>query len=212
MTGNPEYGLAQSWKKMRPETTFQSRNYGLCSDLSDSQAQRRLAQLSLDFDVFINNSYISHFSQVQICRTVWTEWKKNNKKGFIINIGSAVRDLLRPDNRFYPTAKRMLEDYSRQLYLYSIWGQSNIRVSCVNFGGIATEGTLDKWPHFSHMETEYCAEVLNWVLNTPFNCNLDLLQVSPIQPLTKKEMKKKYKNNHSEPTDYLIADFDEGDI
>jgi hypothetical protein len=119
---------------------------------------------------------------------------------------------LRPDNRFYPTSKRMLEDYSRQLYLYSIWGNSHIRVSCINFGGIATEGTLEKWPHFSHLQVDYCAEILSWALNMPKNYNLDLLQVSPIQPLSKKEMKKNSSNTHIDPTDYLIADFDENSI
>lgn len=209
MTGNPSYGLAKSWQKLSPETEFHSRNFGLCTDLTKEDAQDRLAQLSLECDVFINNSYVDHFVQAQICRKVWTGWKKKNKKGFIINIGSAVRDLLRPDNRFYPASKRMLEDYSRQLYLYSIWGQSHIRVSCVSFGGIATPGTLTKWSHFSHMDTDYCAGVLKWVLETPENCNLDLIQVSPIQPLTKKEMKKNENISHASPTDFLIADFDE---
>ncbi len=211
MTGNPSYGLAQSWQKLHAQTQYHSRNHGLRCDLSKENAQEDFAQISLDFDVFINSSYIDHFVQAQICRKVWTVWKKNNKKGFIINIGSAVRDLLRPDNRFYPTSKRMLEDYSRQLYLYSVWGQSHIRVSCVSFGGIATPGTLEKWSHFSHLDTDYCAGVLNWVVNAPENCNVDLLQISPIQPFTKKQMKKNITNFTATPSDFLIADFDENE-
>ena len=210
MTGNPNYGLAQSFAKLYPNTTFVSRSTSPKFDLRTEEEQRRCAELSCEFPVFINNSYISHFSQLELCRQVWTEWKKRGKTGFIINIGSSVRDLIRPDNRFYPTSKRALEDYSRQLHLYSVWGDSKIRVSCVNFGGIATEGTLEKWPHYSHMQTDYCASVLDWVLKVPENINLDLLQITPIQPKTRRELKKTV-HLPAAPSDYLIADFDESE-
>ena len=209
MTGNPTEGLAKAFATLKPETVFQSRNFGLCIDLSSSDRHAELAELSLSFDVFINNSYISHFTQLELCRKVWTLWKSKGKVGSIFNIGSAVRDLVRPDNRFYPTSKRALEDYSRQLHLYSVWGNSKIRVGCINFGGIATEMTLSKWPHFSHMDPTFCAEVLLWATNIPPGCNLDLLQVSPVQANTREQLRKNV-SLPSAPSDYLIADFDEG--
>src|SRR5690606_23914557 len=103
-----------------------SRASGFRRDLSLEENQDRLAERSLDFDVFIYSSYISHFTQLYLCRKVWTKWKEAGKGGYILNIGSAVRDLVRPDNRFYPTSKRALEDYSKQLHLYSVWGNSKI--------------------------------------------------------------------------------------
>ena len=208
MTGNPEYGLAKSFLPLRPDTLFASRNAGLKLDLSIEENQNVLAETSLNFDIFINNSYITHFAQMELCRKVWTKWKQNSKSGSIVNIGSTVRDLVRPDNRFYPTSKRALEDYSKQLHLYSVWGNSRIRVSCINFGGINTEGTLEKWPHFSHLDSGFCAELLNWAIQIPPGCNLDILQVSPIQPKTRVELRKTAPRSSS-PSDYLIADFDE---
>jgi short-subunit dehydrogenase len=210
MTGNPNYGLAKALSQQIPGVSYHSRQCGISSDLSLEEAQNKFAELSLDYDVFINNSYISHFAQVHLARKVWTLWKQKKKSGSIINVGSTVRDLLRPDNRFYPISKRALEDYSRQLYLHSIWGDSKIRVACINFGGIATQGTLKKWPHFHHMDVEYCAKILTWVLTVPEGVNLDLLQVSPIQPKSKREMKRQENQSSSNsPSDYLIADFDE---
>ena len=208
MTGNPAEGLAKSFSALKPETVFLSRRSGLCLDLTKFENQIALAELSLSFDVFVNSSYISHFIQMEICRKVWTLWKDKKKRGTIINIGSSARDLIRPDNRFYPTSKRALEDYSRQLHLYSNWGNSKIRVGCINFGGIATDATLGKWPHFSHLSPEFCAETLLWALHLPQNCNLDLLQITPIQPAARGELRKNTTLSSS-PSDYLISDFDD---
>lgn len=213
MTGNPSYGLAKAFNVLVPNVSFHSRQCGIRSDLSKEENQKKFSETTLDYDIFINNSYISHFTQLNLSRNVWTLWKKNKKSGFIINIGSSVRDLLRPDNRFYPTSKRALEDYTRQLYLHSIWGNSMIRVTCLSFGGIATEGTLAKWSHYNHMSSDYCASVLKWVVDAPKEINVDLLQISPIQPKSKSEMKKsESKSTLTSPSDFLIADFDDGDL
>lgn len=208
MTGNGREGLAKAFKKIYPDVRLESRSEGQKLDLKLVGNQNFFAQESLGYDVFINNSYIHHFTQLELCRKVWTKWMENKKAGLIINIGSSAADLVRPDNRFYPTSKRALEDYSRQLYLYSNWANSKIRVSCINFGGIDTEETLKKWPHFSHLDVNYCAMVLDFVLKIPDNYNMDFLQLTPIQPKTKKDL---IKSGHKivNPSDYLISDFDD---
>ena len=66
MTGNPEYGLAKSFLPLRPDTIFASRNAELKLDLSIKENQDVLAETSLNFDIFVNNSYIAHLYYADI--------------------------------------------------------------------------------------------------------------------------------------------------
>ena len=61
MTGNTEYGLAQKFSIVCPQTKFVSREneYDLCS----KEGQSKLAVESLKYDVFINSSALYRFNQ-----------------------------------------------------------------------------------------------------------------------------------------------------
>ena len=88
MTGNSNYGLAEKFAIVCPQTDFASRqnNYDLCN----KENRIRLAYDSLAYDVFINSSALHQFNQSLVLETVWKTWKEHNKKGHIINIGSTV--------------------------------------------------------------------------------------------------------------------------
>lgn len=210
MTGNPSYGLAGAFspmaRAMTPDLTFASRSTEPSYDLVREEDQDALASLAANFDIFINNSYIGHFVQVELARKIWTKWRQMGKSGYLINIGSSATDLVRPDNRLYPVSKNSLLDLSRRLYLHSIWEDSKIRVTYLSFGGIATTKTLETWPHYQHLETNFCAELLISLLRMPETVNIDFLQASPIQPMARRKIKKSEKAKADE-TEFLVSEF-----
>jgi hypothetical protein len=83
-----------------------------------------IAQLSLDYDVFVNNAFDgppheswANFGQVQVLYKIYEMWKKENKKGTIINIGSIGEKSIKeaePMFETYRCAKAALAYASKQ--------------------------------------------------------------------------------------------------
>ena len=213
MTGNPNKAIAKSIKEIYPSASFVSRSeestYQL--DLSDHDNIQRLAKISLNYDVFINSALIPNFGQTLILQAVWTEWKSNNKSGHIISYGSAVDYYFRPDNRLYPIEKRSLRDLNRSLTKHVNWFDSKIRCTYLSFGGVATDKTMRQWSHYKHLDTYEIAEYTKWIIESPDHVNVDEVHITPIQPMTKKEMRKKDTNQpvkweSGDVRSYLIAE------
>ena len=80
--------------------------------------------LSMRYNVVVNNAFDgppqeewANFGQVQVLHDVYTAWKTNNKKGYIINIGSVgERTIIAPEPSFetYRVAKAALKHASLQ--------------------------------------------------------------------------------------------------
>lgn len=85
---------------------------------------KEIAEISLDFDVFINNAFDgppqedwANFAQTQIYMAVYNAWKTAGKTGHIINIGSTgSKSIVAPEPRFetYRISKAALEHASKQ--------------------------------------------------------------------------------------------------
>lgn len=85
---------------------------------------KEIAELSLDFDVFVNNAFDgpphedwANFAQSQIYFAVYDAWKSAGKTGHIFNIGSSgSKSIVAPEPRFetYRVSKAALEHASRQ--------------------------------------------------------------------------------------------------
>ena len=86
--------------------------------------QSRIAELSLEYDVFVNNAFDgpphepwANFGQVNVLQEVYFAWANANKSGHIINIGSVgEKSIVAPDPAFetYRVAKAALSHASRQ--------------------------------------------------------------------------------------------------
>ena len=84
----------------------------------------KIAQASLDYDVFINNAFDgpfqeewADFGQTKLLYAVASLWKEKNKTGYIINIGSVGSEsVVAPDPSFetYRVSKIALKEHSRQ--------------------------------------------------------------------------------------------------
>lgn len=192
ITGNSQTNITKEISKIYPDihTVSRSANSTYSLDLTIKENVFSLAKLSTNYDVFINCALIPDFGQTKILQAVWTEWKSINKPGLIINFGSAVDYYYRPDNRLYPIEKRSLRDLNRSLSKHVCWFDSKIRTTYFSFGGVATDKTEKQWGHFFHFSPKQIAEHVQWLINSPSNANIDELHITPIQPKTKKEMKK----------------------
>jgi len=121
---------------------------------------KEIAEISLDFDVFINNAFDgppqedwANFAQSQIYMAVYDAWKAARKAGYIINIGSAgSKSIVAPEPRFetYRISKAALEHASRQ-------GTQAFKQNIVPFK--TTLITLDR------LDTELSRGRTNWTGN-----------------------------------------------
>ena len=179
MTGNPDYGLAEKFAIVCPQTDFASRtnSYDLCT----KEGRNIIAQSSLSYDVFINSSALYQFNQSLLLEAVWKKWKENNKKGHIINIGSTVDRSTKGAEWIYPQEKKALKSMSHQYAMLGIWGDSGIRVSYISFGSLDTKKVNAKHPDRKLMNVTQAAEYIKWIIDAPLNMNINELHMAPIQ-------------------------------
>ena len=179
MTGNPDYGLAEKFAVVCPQTDFVSRtnSYDLCS----KEGRNIIAQSSLSYDVFINSSALYQFNQTLVLETVWKKWKENNKQGHIINIGSTVDRSTKGAEWIYPQEKKALKSLSHQYAMMGIWGGSGIKVSYIAFGSLQTKKVHEKHPDRKLMNVTQAAEYIKWIMDAPANININELHMDPIQ-------------------------------
>lgn len=121
---------------------------------------KEIAEISLDFDVFINNAFDgppqedwANFAQSQIYFAVYDAWKAAGKSGHIINIGSSgSKSIVAPEPRFetYRVSKAALEHASKQ-------GTQAFKQNQVPFK--TTLLTLDR------LDTELSRSRANWTGN-----------------------------------------------
>ena len=90
IAGNQEYGLSGALYKKWPDATFISRSTGLKMDLCLLKNQRHIAELSLEYDVFISVSSLWKFHQTSLVQEVSKKWKEQKHKGYIIAVGSSA--------------------------------------------------------------------------------------------------------------------------
>jgi len=103
---------------------FNGDSYSRSNGYDITKDQEKLAELSLNYDVFINNAFDgpfhepwANFGQVYLLNKVANLWKSQNKSGTIINIGSiGSESIVSPLQEFetYRVAKIALKHHSRQ--------------------------------------------------------------------------------------------------
>ena len=103
---------------------FQGDSFSRANNFDITKDQDKLAELSLDYDVFVNNAFDgpfqepwADFAQVKLLYKVADHWKKANKSGYIINIGSSgSEDIVSPEPSWetYRVSKAALKHHSQQ--------------------------------------------------------------------------------------------------
>jgi len=178
VTGNPNYGLAEAFGKIET-ADFASRATGY--DLSKKDDQIRLAELSLGYDVFVNNSALNDFNQTRLLYRVWEMWKENNHAGRIISIGSTIDWSRRGRAWMYSVEKKALMDASLELGTLGTWGETQIRMTYLSLGSLNTPKVAAKHPERKLMDVGQAAGYISWVINSPPEININILHLDPMQ-------------------------------
>lgn len=179
-TGNPNYGLAKSINNTFTNITFASRANGY--DLSVKDNRKRLAEESLKYDIFINNSALFNFLQVELLYDVYNHWLDKNHNAYIINIGSTVEHSVKGRVWKYATEKKALQDAVTELAMLSVWDTSRtIRVSLLSFGSLNTPNVSAKHPNRTLIELNDAAQYVKWMVECPINMNINHLSIDPLQ-------------------------------
>ena len=185
ITGSRNYGLCEAicnlfdtLPNIEYETASRSNGYNL--DNSDGYSKLANYYIDGDFDVFINNSAIWKFHQVMIVESVFNAMEEADRKGQIINIGSTADTGVKGRTWRYPTEKKALKAYNRDL-TYMAMGGSNIKTTLISPGSLTTSSVMKKHPDRKLIDVEYIAELVVWTINQPEYINVNELSIDPIQ-------------------------------
>lgn len=104
--------------------TFDAHSISRANGFDITKDHAAIAEMSLQYDVFVNNAFDgppqeawANFGQVNVLEAVYDAWSKNNKIGYIFNIGSVGEKQVvarEPSFETYRVAKAALSHASRQ--------------------------------------------------------------------------------------------------
>ena len=157
-SGNPLHKtIASGIKQVYPNAEFASRSTGFDLRFWDDGSERFFREKILNYNVFINSSFICKWGQQQILETVVEEWKNNGIKGHVVNIGSSAEfdGVINSKHGDYSLQKNALKGRGLQLN-----NKNGIRVTHITVGGIN-----DGKPGHEHwIDPLEVAELIKWVL------------------------------------------------
>lgn len=185
ITGSRKYGLCEAICNLFdtiPDIEYEtaSRSNGYHLDTNDGQKKLAEKYIEGDFDIFINNSAIWKFQQVIVVEAVYNAMEEANRDGHIINIGSTADTGVKGRTWRYPTEKKALKAYNRDL-TYKAMGGSNIKTTLISPGSLTTTSVMKKHPDRKLIDVEYIAELVVWTINQPEYINVNELSIDPIQ-------------------------------
>lgn len=172
--GNAEYGLSKSLKETFPQAEFYSRSTGY--NLSKRDIREQVAKLSIKYKTVILVSALGDFSQTLLCEVMMKEWWSVKHSGYLIALGSSADTPVKATNWIYPTEKRALRSYCRQLSQHCAsetnWG---MKVTYIAPGNLHTPKQDDKLPGVKKLDCGYVAKTIGWLTNQPSDVNISEL-------------------------------------
>ena len=115
-----------------------------------------------------------------IAECMFNAMNEADRKGHIINIGSTADTGVKGRTWRYPTEKKALKAYNRDL-TYMTMGGSNIKTTLISPGSLTTPAIIKKHPDRKLIDVEYIAELVVWIINQPEYINVNELSIDPIQ-------------------------------
>lgn len=184
ITGNRNYGLCQAVCDMFDANDYEyecaSRETGWSLDTNEEQLRLANHFVDNDFNVFINNSAMWKFHQVMIAENMYNRANDAGVHAQFIHMGSTADTGVRGRTWRYPTEKKALRDYNRDL-TYMTMGGSNIKTTLLSPGSLTTPSVMKKHPDRQLIDVEYIAEVILWLLNQPEYVNINEISLDPVQ-------------------------------
>jgi len=184
ITGNRNYGLCQAICDMFDNNNYEyecaSRTTGWSLDTNEEQLRLANHFVDNDFNVFINNSAMWKFHQVMIAENMYNRTKDAGVHAQFIHMGSTADTGVKGRTWRYPTEKKALRNYNRDL-TYMTMGGSNIKTTLLSPGSLTTPSVMKKHPDRQLIDVEYIAEVILWLLSQPEYVNINEISLDPVQ-------------------------------
>lgn len=154
-----------------PDILINNAGYGAFQKIEDVTAQEWASMLNLN----LNATFILTSQLVKLM-------KQNKSAKHIINIGSILGKVGRPEGTAYCTTKFGLQGFSEALSKELRYDR--IKVTCLNPGSIATDffKTSGVKAHDNMLHPIELAETIVHVLETPDNMLINDLTVRPLNP------------------------------
>ena len=185
IAGNPDYGLAQAlneqWKESHVrDMAFKSRSFSN-TDLTNVHEQKEFARLSLEHEVTILISCIWGYEQVKLAERVAKQWIEHKHDGYLIVLGSSADTPVKGSVWSYPVEKKALRAYCRQLSQISAGdNEYTFKVTYLSPGNMHTPKQDEKLPNSPKLNTEYVANIIDWLVHQPDNVNISELTLDII--------------------------------
>jgi NADP-dependent 3-hydroxy acid dehydrogenase YdfG len=177
ITGNPNKELAKELSVIYPTAVFVSRENGI--DLTTSDGHKKLADMSINFDVFINSSALWKFNQTVLLDAVYKKCLEAKHPLHIINIGSTTDRVKNGKPWLYNAEKKALRDYSNTLALAGVWSDDLPKVSYVSFGTLSNN--QEKHPTRKCINIQVAAEYIKWIIEQPHHVAINEISIDPMQ-------------------------------
>jgi NADP-dependent 3-hydroxy acid dehydrogenase YdfG len=176
VAGNKNYGLAAELYKLYPDAFFASRTSGF--DLTKNDDQKRLADLVLEYDIFINCSALYKFNQTVLLDTIYKKCTENNHRPYIICIGSTTDRVKKGGAWLYNAEKKALRDYCNTLGMNGVWGVAP-KITLISFGSLSN--VQSKHPTRKCLDIGRAAIYIKWLIEQPKDIAINEISIDPLQ-------------------------------
>ena len=180
VAGNKNFGLAAELFKLYPDSFFASRTTGF--DLTKNDDQKKLADLTLDYDIFINCSALHKFNQTVLLDIVYKKCVENKHHPYIICIGSTTDRIKKGGAWLYNAEKKALRDYCNTLGINGVWGTAP-KITLISFGSLSN--VQHKHPDRTCMPISKTAEYIKWIIDQPKDICINEVSIDIKQEVNK---------------------------
>ncbi|MCB0367604.1 MAG: hypothetical protein H6624_20135 [Bdellovibrionaceae bacterium] len=153
-------------------------------DIGRPEDHRRIVELSLQHDIFVNHAHNGHFSgQTDLLYEVFEAWEKNEKSGFIVSTGSFATYMPQGGFKRYSVLKRALEIANQQCCKKIETGLVPFRMTLIKPGMLDTPASREK-PHWSGngVRGRDLAELIRFLYTGPKDLLMNEVTLSAILP------------------------------
>ena len=176
ISGNKDFGLANSLYRIYPDAEFASRVNGY--DLTTGKGRSAFSERALEHDVIIICSALWQFEQTVLLDAVYKKLMEAQKHPHIVCIGSTTDRVKNGKPWLYTAEKKALRDYSNTLAIGGVWGEAP-KVSYISFGTLSNN--QHKHPDRKCMDIDEAAQYIKWLIDQPKYVNINEISIDPMQ-------------------------------
>ena len=152
-------------------------------DIKNPEDRLRIAQLSLEYDVFFNHAYSRDESQNLLLQVVADRWLQENKKGYIISTGTYGTYFSYDLNSEYLSIKKKLDQISQSYSQKIEAGGIPFRMTLLRPGTLDTSRSRQK-AHWrgNGIRGETICELIKFLYALPKDVQISNLVMESIIP------------------------------